>query len=86
MHIRNYQEERGCSSDEARVLFLNEVREDVRRFIARVEAAEAGFMPQFEDFVVSAPGIRRAVQGQPSPADAVTAYVDEARFLQALGL
>ncbi|UKZ82726.1 hypothetical protein TrVFT333_010521 [Trichoderma virens FT-333] len=81
MHIYNYQREREWTQQEAREAFLREVREDVARFTAQAEAAQASFAPQFDDFVVSTTGIRALVRGQKSPDE-----VDETRFFEALGL
>lgn len=87
MHIRNYEMERDWDHpDSPRAAFLTEVEDDVRRFTRQADAGETGFTTQFRDFVVSAPGIRRAIRGQPSPTGAADAFVDEIQFLQALGL
>ncbi|EHK20703.1 uncharacterized protein TRIVIDRAFT_49768 [Trichoderma virens Gv29-8] len=81
MHIYNYQKELEWTQQEAREAFLREVREDVARFTAQAEAAQASFAPQFDDFVVSTTGIRALVRGRRSPDE-----VDEIRFFEALGL
>lgn len=86
MHIRNYEIERGWNPDSARAAFLTEVGNDVHRFTQQADAGETGFTAQFRDFVVSAPGIRCAIRGQPSPTGAADAFVDEIQFLQTLGL
>ncbi len=84
IHIRNWADDRDCDASEAREAFLQEVREDVRRFKAR--AATTGFIPNFDDFIVSAVGVRSIVKGRPPPQDPVLAYVDEEAFLKALGI
>jgi hypothetical protein len=70
--------------DEARVAYLQDVREDVRRFTG--QAATNNFMPVFEDYNICADGLRDVIRLQPSPADPIRKYVDEVRFLKALGL
>ncbi|KAG7403509.1 Interferon-inducible GTPase 1 [Fusarium oxysporum f. sp. raphani] len=86
MHIRNYQIERDWDAETAKAAFLTEVEDDVSHFTQQAEASEIGFAAQFRDFVVSAPGIRRVIRGQPSGSDATNAFIDEVGFLQALGL
>jgi hypothetical protein len=86
MHIRNYEIERDWDAETAKAAFLTEVEDDVSRFTQQAEASEIGFAAQFRDFVVSAPGIRRVIRGQPSGSDATNAFIDEVGFLQALGL
>ncbi|CAI0655763.1 unnamed protein product [Colletotrichum noveboracense] len=43
MHILNYQQEWGCSPEEARVLFLNEVKADIARFRQQSDASATRF-------------------------------------------
>lgn len=70
--------------DEARVAYLQDVHKDVRRFTD--QAATNNFMPVFQDYNICADGVRDVIRLQPSPADPIREYVDEVRFLKALGL
>ncbi|RYP44876.1 hypothetical protein DL768_008711 [Monosporascus sp. mg162] len=86
MHIRNYMNERGWTSDRSRIAFLNETRQDVRKFVSESTLTGAGVDPRFEDLVISASNVRRLVKGERSPVDAAEALVDESKFLCALGI
>ncbi|KAK4194457.1 interferon-inducible GTPase-domain-containing protein [Triangularia verruculosa] len=86
MHIQNYMGERNWTSDRARITFLRDTHEDVRKFVSQSTLAGTGLDPHFSDLIISAHNVRRLVKGEPSPVDAVQAFVDEPKFLQALGI
>jgi hypothetical protein len=67
--------DRECTSGEARVAYLQDLHEDVRRFTD--QAASNAFMPNFEDYIICADGVRDVARGQPSPDDPIQEYVDE---------
>ncbi|CAI0655616.1 unnamed protein product, partial [Colletotrichum noveboracense] len=81
MHILNYQQERGCSPKEARVLFLNKVEADIARFRQQSNTSATRFTGQFQDFMVLRNGIMQALQGRASPVDAVSVFTDEVKLL-----
>ncbi|QYT04810.1 IRG-type G domain-containing protein [Trichoderma simmonsii] len=79
IHIYNYTKEREWTWVQAKETFLSEARQDVARFRGQVEASQAKFVPDFDDFVVSTSGIRGFVRKERSPKE-----LDEARFFEEL--
>ncbi|RYP17196.1 hypothetical protein DL765_004652 [Monosporascus sp. GIB2] len=86
MHLLNYMKERRWTSDQSQIMFLNETRQDVRKFVSTSTLTEAGVDPRVEDLVISAFNVRRLVKGERSPFDAAEAFVDESNCLRALGI
>ncbi|KAF3069976.1 Interferon-inducible GTPase 1 [Trichoderma lentiforme] len=84
-HIRNYEYDKECNNlEEARQIFLSEVREDIERCQERIAASWPEREVQVRDYVVSSRSMRSFMRQNASPKDPATAYIDELDFAFAL--
>lgn len=84
-HIRNYKYDKECNNlEEARQIFLSEVREDIQRCQEQIAASWPEREVKVRDYVVSSRSLRTFMRQNASPKDADTAYIDELDFAFAL--
>ncbi|KAL7800996.1 P-loop containing nucleoside triphosphate hydrolase protein [Trichoderma afarasin] len=84
-HIRNYEYDKQCNNlEEARQVFLSEVREDIERCQEQIAASWPDREVEVRDYVVSSRSVRSFMRQNASPNDAATAYIDELDFAFAL--
>ncbi|KAM6487561.1 P-loop containing nucleoside triphosphate hydrolase protein [Trichoderma sp. SZMC 28011] len=80
-YIRNYEYDKECNNlEEARQIFLNEVREDVERCQEQIAASWPEREVEVRDYVVSSRSMRSFMRQNTSPKDPATAYIDELDF------
>ncbi|KAH0522683.1 hypothetical protein TsFJ059_006492 [Trichoderma semiorbis] len=84
-YIRNYEYDKECNDlEEARQIFLSEVREDIERCQEQIAASWPEREVQVRDYVASSRSVRIFMRQNASPKDAATAYIDELDFAFAL--
>ena len=86
LHIWNCKRRKGISPAEARQCYIDAVRADTATYEARSYNSVSELKLSVKDYIVSDVGVLQLVTGSEPPDDPVEQLIDEAAFLEELGL
>ncbi|KAI1644214.1 interferon-inducible GTPase-domain-containing protein [Daldinia loculata] len=86
LHIWSYKRRRGMCPAEARQCYIDAVRSDTATYNARDENSVEDLKLSVKDYIVSDMGVLQLVTGSEPSEDPIEQVIDEAAFLEDLGL
>ncbi|KAI0131579.1 interferon-inducible GTPase-domain-containing protein [Daldinia grandis] len=86
LHIWNNKRRRGMCSAEARQCHIDDIRSDTTTYNARDENSTEDLKLSVKDYIVSDMGVLQLVTGSEPSEDPIEQLIDEATFLEELGL